>query len=226
MSCRPGKVGRLEHLRRPARVVCLIVAVGLLITSFLVPRDQGALLMTAGGAALGVAVLLLPVLTGFEVDLFGMKAKASLATREERLLAICRRESRRVTSFVRLVGVDEGQVNDLVEEAVEDAGRLWRGALDDELVGRLLMCRASHLIQRSLRLGGPYRVATPDTNGRDGSQWAAFSALEPRQRLIVAMAEWLDLDDRSIAEILDLDAAVIARAREDAFTPSLNGRST
>jgi hypothetical protein len=209
MACRPGKVGRLENLRRPARVLCVVLAVGLLAASFFVSGSQSSLFVTAAGAVLLVVVLLLPVMTEFEVDVFGLRAKANLPTREQRLEAICRRECRQLASFVSLVGVEAQQINALVEEAIEDTCRLWRGPVVEELVGRLLVCRSAHLIQVSLRLGGPYRVVTPEGAGRYGPEWAAFVALAPRDRLIVALVEWMELDSSSVAAILDLDVRTV-----------------
>ena len=212
MACHAGRVGRLQSLRRPARIASAVVAVGFLLVSYLVSETQRASLLTAVGAILLVLALLLPVLTEFEVDVLGLRAKASLRTREQRLEAICRGGCRRVRSFVGLVGVDAQQTDDLVEEAIEDTCRLWRGPIVEETVGRLLVCRTAHLIVVSLRLGGPYRLGTPDGAGRYGPEWAAFVALDPRDRLIVALAEWLELDSASVAAILDLDVATVEQA--------------
>jgi hypothetical protein len=225
MACRPGKVGRLQNLRRPARVSCVVVAVGLLAASFFVSDSQGSLLATAAGAVLLVLVLLLPVLTEFEVDVFGLRAKASLPTREQKLEAICRRESRQVASFVSLVGLEAEQINALVEEAIEDTCRLWRGPVVEDLVSRLLVCRTAHLIQVSLRLGGPYRVVTPEGANRYGPEWAAFVALDPRDRLIVALVEWLELDSSSVAAILDLDIPTVEQTLKRGVPTGVNGGS-
>jgi hypothetical protein len=226
MACRPGKVGRLEKLRRPARVSCVVVAVGLLAASFFVSGSQSSLFATAAGAVLLVLVLLLPVLTEFEVDVFGIRAKANLPTREQRLEAICRRECRQVASFVSLVGVEPEQIDPLVEQAIEDTCRLWRGPVVEELVGRLLVCRTAHLIQVSLRLGGPYRVVTPEGPGQYGAEWAAFVALDPRDRLIVALAEWVELDSSSVAAILDLDIQTVQQTLRRDVPTGFNGASS
>jgi hypothetical protein len=133
MACRPGKVGRLENLGRPARVFCVVLAVGFLAASFFVPGSQSSLFVTAAGAVLLVVVLLLPVMTEFEVDVFGLRAKANLPTREQKLEAICRSECRQLASFASLVGVEAEQINALVEEAIEDTCRLWRVRLSKSL---------------------------------------------------------------------------------------------
>ena len=225
MGCRPGKVGRLQNLRRPARVFCGVVAVGLLVGSFFVSDSQSSSLVTAAGAVLLVVVFLLPGLTEFQVDVFGLSAKASLPTREQHLEAICRRECRQIASFASLAGVEAGQIDALVEEAIEDTCRLWRGPVVDELVGRLLVCRTAHLIQVSLRLGGPYRVLTPEGAGRYGPEWAAFAALDPRDRLIVALVEWVELDSSSVAAILDIDVRAVQQALSGGVTTGSNSAS-
>jgi hypothetical protein len=225
MACRPGKVGRLQNLRRPARVFCGVVAVALLAASFFVSDSRSSLFVTAAGAVLLVVVFLLPAMTQFEVDVFGLTATASLSTREQKLEAICRRECRQIASFARLVGVESEQIDDLVEHAIEDTCRLWRGPVMEGLVGRFLVCRAAHLIQVSLRLGGPYRVLTPEGGGRYGAEWAAFAALDPRDRLIVALVEWVELDSSSVAAILDLDVGTVQQTLRRGVPTGLDGAS-
>lgn len=224
MTCRPGEVGRLQNLRRPVRVLCTVVAVGLLAFSY-APSIPGGTLTTAAGAALLVVLLLLPGLTGFEVDVFGVRGKANLRTREQHLAEECRRKCRKVASFANLAGVDAGQINDLVEEAIEDTCRLWRGPVVNELVGRFLVCRTAQLIQVSLRLGGPYRIATPEGAGQYGPQWAAFAALNPRDRLIIALVELVELDSTSVATILDLDVRAVQQVLAEGVVTDLNGAS-
>jgi hypothetical protein len=187
-------------------VLCVVLAVVLIAGSFLVSGSQSSVFVTAAGAVLLVVVLLLPVATEFEVDVFVLKAKAPLRTREQKLEAICRRECRRVASFVKLVGVEPEQSDALVEEAIEDTCRLWRGPVDEDLVSRLLVCRSAHLIQASLRLGGPYRVLKPEG---DGPELAALVARAPGDRLIVALVEWMELDSSSVAAMLDLDVQTV-----------------
>jgi len=165
--------------------------------------------VTAAGAVLLVVVLLIPVATEFEIDVFVLKAKAPLRTREQKLEAICRREYRHVASFVRLVGVEPEQIDALVEEAIEDTCRLWRGPIDEDLVSHLLVCRSAHLIQASLRLGGPYRVLSPEGAGRYEPELSPLGALAPGDRLIVALVEWVKLDSSSVAAMLDLDVQTV-----------------
>lgn len=210
---------------RPARVLCVVLAVALIAASF-VPGMPGGLLMTAAGAAVLVFVLVLPGLTEFEVDVFGMRAKANITNREQKLEAICRKECRRVASFVGLVGVEPAQIDALVEEAIEDTCRLWRGSVARKPVGRLLVCRSAHLIQVSLRLGGPYRVMTPQGGGGYGPEWDAFVALAPRDRLIIALVEWVELDSSSVADILDLDVTTVRQALEQSVRSGFGGTST
>jgi hypothetical protein len=225
MACRPGKVGRLENLGRPARVLCVVLAVVLIAGSFFVSSSQSSVLVTAAGALLLVVVLLLPVMTEFEVDVFGLRAKANLPTREQKLEATCRRQVRHVASFVNLVGVEPEQIDALVEEAIEDTCRLWRGSVDEDLVGRLLVCRSAHLIQASLRLGGPYRVLKPEGAGRYGPESTPLVALAPGDRLIVALVEWVELDTSSVAAMLDLDVRTVQQALGRGVLTGFNGAS-
>lgn len=225
MACDASRVGRWQNLRRPARIASALVAVAILLGSYLMSETRLASLLTATGAVLLVVGLLMPVLTEFEVDALGLRAKASVRTREQRLEAICLSGSRRVRSFVGLVGVDPQQTAELVEEAVEDTCRLWRGPIVEEMVGRLLVCRAAHLIVTSLRLGGPYRLGTPDDAGRYGPAWAAFVALDPRDRLIVALAEWVELDSESVATMLNLDVATVMQTLGKRVPTGFDGAS-
>lgn len=218
MTCKPGRTSRLEHVQQPARVLAVLAAVGVFAASFFVPKSAGGLFVAAAGGLLLVSVLLWPAVTEYEFGLPPLfKAKVNPLTREQRLEAVCKRECPQITSFVQLVGIDAEQVPLLVEQAIQDTCRLWRGPVEEELVGRLLVCRAAHLIRVSLRLGGPYHVVAPDGADRYGPEWAAFAALDAHDRLVVALAEWIELDRQSVAAMLNLEPEMVQQTLKAAI---------
>lgn len=211
MACRPSETGRLQKLGRPARVLCGVMGFLLIAGSFWVPGPRGPVLAAAGGLVVFVVVLL-PALTDFELDLLGIRAKASLATRGQRVQAICQREHRQLSSFVEMVGIDPADVGPLVEEAVADTCRLWRGQIVDELIRQLLICRAVRLIRVSARLGVPYQFATSSDFGEYGTAGAAFASLGISQRLIVALVEHHEMDTEDVAAMLEVERREVAQA--------------
>jgi hypothetical protein len=76
MPCRPSKVGRRNNLARHARVVCGVIAVAALLGSLFLSESPYGSVLAAAGAGLLVAVVLLPLLTEFEIDVLGIRAKA------------------------------------------------------------------------------------------------------------------------------------------------------
>ncbi len=226
MPCRPREIGPLEHLRQPIRVGVVVVGAGLLIASLWLSGAQHGVEVAVAGAALLFFSLLLPVLTEFEIDVFGVHARANLSSRAESLKTACEQETHTVASLASLIGVDPVQAAPLAQEAVEDACRLWRGKVVPDLVRAFVVCRAVHLVQVSIRLGGPYRVTTPPA-ADGGAAWNAFAGLPPQQRMIVALAEYAELDAAQIAGMLDLDRpavdtalAQVAPGRSDGGAPA------
>jgi DNA-directed RNA polymerase specialized sigma24 family protein len=185
--------------------------------SFWVPEPQSTTVASAGAVVL-FATVLLPVLTDFEIDVLGIRAKAGLATRRQRIQAACLQEKHQLSALVAMVGVEPAQVASLVEEAAEETGRLWRGRVDDELVRQLLICRAVQLIRIAADIGAPYRMADFEAYGRDG---AAFAALDSSQRVMVALVMHHEMNKADVAAMLDVDVAQV----EDALgrLPSRSG---
>lgn len=210
MACRPSEAGRLQKFGRPARLACGLVGVLMFAGSFWVPNPQGTAVAAVGGLIL-FAVVLLPVLTEFEIDVLGIRAKAGLASRLQRIQAVCLQEKRKLSSFVAMVGVDPAQVASLVEEAVEDTCRLWRGQIVDELIRQLLVCRAVRLIRMAAQVGVPYRMVTSDFDTY-GTTGAAFASLDVTQRLTVALIVHQEMERRDVAAMLEVDSAQVEDA--------------
>jgi hypothetical protein len=210
MTCRAGETGRLDKLKRPARLVSAVVGVGLVAVSVQLSDGHLGTDLTLAGVGVLFVALLLPALTEFEIDVFGIHAKASLRRREDSLRAMCLQDARTVASLAALAGVDPDQLTALAEEAIEDTCRLWRGRVVDDLVRAFVMCRAIQLIRVSLRLGGPYRVLAPAQTGGDGSRLTAFATLSPTDRMIIALAEYAAIGEEQIAAMLDLDRSAVA----------------
>lgn len=209
MSCRSGEVGRLENLRRPGRIVSGFVGLSLLLGSFWLSGAQHGTEIALLGILMLFVALLLPALTDFEVDLFGIRTKASLRGRESVLRSICEHESRKLASLAALIGVESEQISNLAEEAIEDSCRLWRGRIVDQLVREFLVCRAVHLVNVSLRLGGPYRVLTPSGTATIGPRISTFATFAPTERLILALVEYCEVCAESVAGMLELDRSVV-----------------
>ena len=197
-------------------MICGVAGVALLIASVSVTSGHLQVALASLGALVVFVAVLLPALTEFEIDVFVFRATANPFTREHRLNEVCQQEAHRVASLARLVGVDPGQVSDLVDEAVEDTCRLWRGRIVDDLVHDFVMCRAVHIVRTSVRLGGPYQVTSPAGPADRGPGWGGFASLPPQQRLAVALAEYAELDDDQVAAMLDLDRTDVRAAVEHA----------
>jgi hypothetical protein len=215
LSCPTGRVGRLAQLQRPIRVVCAVLAVALVVLSFTLPDGSGGSAVTVAGCAVLVVVVLLPVVTDFEIDVLGMRAKASLSTRQRELQDICEGVSPRVGSLLHLVGVEPLQIPAIVQEAVQDSSRLWRGRVVPAVVTQLVVCRAARLVQLSLMLGGPYRVRELDRDAPAEPAWNAFAGLKPLQRLIVGLIIWTEFSEGQVATMLDIDAQSVAAAMRE-----------
>jgi hypothetical protein len=191
-------------------VVVAVLGAGLLVTALVVPGaklGEGAAVL--GGSALFVAVLL-PVLTDLEVDLFGLHAKATVRRREDQLRDVCSQESRMITSLAALIGVDAEQVAALAEEAIEDTCRSWRGPVTEDLVREFVVCQTIHLVQVSLRLGGPYRVTTPQVSGQDGAGVRTLAALPPFERMILAIVEYAEIPEDHALAMMGVDPVAAA----------------
>lgn len=212
MGCSTGEVGRLTQLKRPIRVIGIVLAVGLVGVSFTLSNGIGGSAAAAAGCAVLVVVLLLPVITEFEIDVLGFRARANLSARAGTLQTVCEQVSARVASLLRLVGVEQDQIPAIVEEAVQDSCRLWRGPVNPDLVARLVVCRVARLIQLSLRLGGPYRIDEPDRDPDAEPAWIAFAHLAPQDRLIVALVSWIELSEDQVGTMLDVDQSTVADA--------------
>jgi len=210
MTCRPGELTRLDKLKRPARLVSALVGVVLVAGSIRLSDGRLGTDLTAAGILVLFVALLLPALTEFEIDVFGIHAKAALRSRGNSLRSICEQDAHAVASLAALVGIDPDQLTKLAEEAVEDTCRLWRGHIVDELVRAFVLCRAIRLIRVSLQLGGPYRVLAPTQTGSDSTRLTAFAALPPTERMIIALAEYSAIDEEQIAAMLDLDRSTVA----------------
>jgi hypothetical protein len=209
MSCRSNEIGRLQKLERPARLFSVLVGLGLVTASFWVPDKKHSGEVAIGGVLVLFVAVVMPVLTEFEIDFFGFHAKASVGSRKSSLRTICLGEARTVASLVALVGVDPVQVAALAEEAVEDACRLWRGRIVEELVREFVLCRAVHLVRVSLRLGGPYRVLALTSTAGYGPRLTAFAAFSPTERLTVALVEYAEISEDEVATMMDLDRSVV-----------------
>jgi len=218
VGCQTGQVSRLGQFRRPIRVICTLLAIGLVVWSYSVPSKTWGSVASATGIGVIVVVLLLPLITEFEVDVFGFRARGSLSTREKELQAACEQQAPRIASLLQLVGVDQDQIPALVQEAAKDTCRLWRGRVALDAVAQFVVCRAAKLVQLSLRLGGPYRIREPPQD-RDDRGLTAFAQLDARERLIVAMVAWMELDENRVAIMLDVDLqrvlGVVQRWRTD-----------
>jgi hypothetical protein len=134
MTCRAGETGRLDKLKRPARLVSAVIGVGLVAVPVRLSGGHLGTDLTLAGIGVLFVALLLPALTEFEIDVFGIHAKASLRRREDSLRAMCLQDARTVASLAALAGVDPDQLTALAEEAIEDTCRLWRGRVVDDLV--------------------------------------------------------------------------------------------
>lgn len=210
MACRSSEAGRLQKFSRPARLACGLVGVLMFVGSFWIKNPQGTVVAAAGGFVLFV-VILLPVLTEFEIDILGIRAKAGLASRVQRIQAVCLQEKRQLSSLATMVGVDPTQVGSLVEEAVEDTCSLWKGQIVEELIRQLLVCRAVRLIRIAAEVGLPYRLVTSDFDAY-GPTGAAFASLDVTQRLAVALIVHHEMDRRDVAAMLEVDPVQVEDA--------------
>ena len=224
MTCRPSETGRLEKLALPARIGCGVLGALLLVGSFLDPAGLGTAMAAAGGLVIFAAVLL-PVLTDFEIDALGIRAKASLLTRRQRIEGVCLGEKSQLSSLLAMVGIEPNQIDSLVEEAVKETCRRWRGRVVEELVRQLLICRAMQLVKLAAEIGAPYRIVLSDI-GAYGSNGAAFAALDNSERMMVALVLHHEMDKRDVAAMLDVDAAKVEAALRRLPSPSgASGRS-
>lgn len=221
MTCRPSEIGRLEKLGRPARLACGVVGALMYVGSFLVDDRLGEAIAAAGGLIVFVAVLL-PVLTDFQIDALGIHAKASLATRGQRMEKACLEEKSQLSSLLAMIGIESSQIDSLVEEAVKETCRRWRGRVVEDLVRQLLICRAMQLVKLSAEIGAPYRIVESDI-GAYGANGAAFAALDSSQRMMVALVLHHEMDKRDVAAMLDVDAVKVEEAL--GRLPSLGGVS-
>lgn len=210
MTCRRSETGFLEKLKRPARVLCGILGV-LLLSAPIWFEGQQAILVAAAGGLLVVVAVLLPVLTEFEIDILWVRVKAAFASRQGRIQAICEQEKRQLSSLVVMVGVEPSQAPQLVEEAVEDACRLWRGPVVDDLVRQFVLCRTVRLIRIAADIGIPFRIGTPDLHSY-GPAGAAFSELDPLHRLMVALVVHNELDNDEVSHLLEVDPTEVEQA--------------
>ena len=224
MTCRAGEVGRFEKFAWPTRLAAGVLGALLFAASFVSTRAPATTMAAAGGLIVFVAVLL-PVLTEFEIDALGIHAKAGLATRRQRMQEACLQEKAQLSSLVAMVGVEPTQVGSLVEEAVEETCRRWRGRVDQELVQQLLICRAMQLIKLSAQIGAPYRIVPSDIE-RYGRNGAAFAALDSSQRMMVALVLHHEMDKADVAAMLDVDVADVEEALGRLPLSDVSGRWT
>jgi hypothetical protein len=134
----------------------------------------------------------------------------------------CLEEKHQLASLVAMVGVEPTQIDALVQEAVEETCRRWRGRVVQELVRQLMVCRAMQLIKLSAQLGAPYRIVPSDIAAY-GANGAAFAALDFSQRMMVALVLHHEMDKRDVAAMLDVDASKVEEAL--GRLPNLSGAS-
>ncbi len=195
-------------MRRPGRVLLGLLGVGALVASVWAPRRYH---LAEVGAAVLFAVVILPLLTEFELDALGIHATVPVPSRRRALRSVCEGGSRQLVSIARIVGVDPDQIGDLVAEAVDDTARLWRGRVVEETARTFLICRAVGLIRHSLRLGQPYRVVAPPVTDQDAAPVQDVARRPPLERIVIALVDYAELPEASVAAMLRLDPSEVSR---------------
>lgn len=209
VTCRSGDVTWWESLRRPGRVLLGVVGTAALAASVWVPARYH--LADVGGAILFLVVLL-PSLTEFEIDALSIHLRVPVPSRHRTLQRVCQSEARQLASIARIAGVDTDQISGLVDEAVEDTVRLWRGRVVEETARIFLICRAVRLIRLSVRMGRPYRIVTPPVSAEDETSVQDMASRPPMHRIVIALVDYAELSEADVAAMLRLDPVEIAHA--------------
>jgi RNA polymerase sigma-70 factor (ECF subfamily) len=112
---------------------------------------------------------------------------------------------------------DRALAEDLVAEAFARAWASWpkvsrHPAPAAWVVRTALNVRVSwwRRHRREVALDGHDRVQAADDAGMDDALLAAIRKLPQRQREVIVLRIWLDLDTRTVAEVLGISAATVA----------------
>lgn len=137
----------------------------------------------------------------------------------------------RFSSFVRLalaITRNEQQANDAVHDGFVRAVRHRRALREDESAGAWIARIVLNEARR--RAGGDARRSTADIdelvslkNSRDGGALeAAITALPDRQRLVLFLHYYVDLDYREIASVLEIAEGTVGATLNAARTSLRN----
>jgi RNA polymerase sigma-70 factor (ECF subfamily) len=125
-----------------------------------------------------------------------------------------RAEFRRFERVARAIVGDRDSALDAVQEGFADAlrhARQWSGSGPLEgWVWRCVVNRARKAQRRSLVIEPPADEARSDGGQADADLSARLAALPERQRLVVFLRYFADLEYREIASVLDIETGTVS----------------